>query len=66
MIWALKERGNGQKITAETNELMPLFIAFAFSIDFAQDPRSRSINDAIARSYDDGTYNELSTKWLKQ
>ena len=66
MAMATKERNKGQKITAETNDLMPLFSAYAFSNDFSQDPRSRSINDAIARSYYDGTYNELSFKWLKQ
>lgn len=66
MAQAIKVRGNGQKITAKTKELMPLFSAYAFSNKFAQDPRSRSINDAIARSYYDGTYNELNIKWLKQ
>ena len=66
MAQAIKERQHGQKITAKTNDLMPLFIAYAFSNDFSEDHRSRSINDAIARSYYDGTYNELSIKWIKQ
>ena len=66
MAQAIKERHNAQKITAKTNDLMPLFIAYAFSNEFSEDPRSRSINDAIARSYYDGTYNELSIKWIKQ
>jgi ABC-type amino acid transport substrate-binding protein len=65
MARATEERQNGHTIIAETNDLMPLFSAYAFSNTFSQDPRSRSINDAIARSYYDGTYNELNIKWLQ-
>tara|TARA_Y100000385_G_C12510660_1_gene391126 strand:- start:223 stop:477 length:255 start_codon:yes stop_codon:yes gene_type:complete len=45
--------------------VMPLFMAFAISKKFHQDPRSSSINDAIARSYYDGTYTDLSQHWLQ-
>ena len=66
MSSATEERQDEQQIITETNDVMPLFIAYAFSDNFSQDPRSRSINDAIARSYYDGTYNQLSIKWLKR
>ena len=45
---------------------MPPFIAYIFSDKFSQNPRSRNINDAISRSYYDGTYNEPNIKRLKQ
>ena len=48
-----------------SESIMPIFIAFAMSKDFQKDPRSSSINDAIARSYYDGTYARLSQKWLE-
>ncbi len=53
------------KVAAASGELMPLFMAFAFSNDFNDDPRSRQIDDAISRSYYDGTYTKLQQHWLK-
>ena len=53
------------KVTAASGNLMPLFMAFAFSNDFNDDPRSRQIDDAISRSYYDGTYTKLQQHWLK-
>lgn len=48
-----------------SERVMPLFMAFAISKEFKEDPRMRSINDAIARSYYDGTYTHLSQYWLQ-
>lgn len=48
-----------------SKSIMPIFIAFAISKKFQEDPRSSSINDAIARSYYDGTYAKLSKSWLE-
>jgi ABC-type amino acid transport substrate-binding protein len=53
------------KVAAASAELMPLFMAFVFSNDFNDDPRSRQIDDAISRSYYDGTYTKLQQHWLK-
>ena len=50
---------------AASASVMPLFMAFAISKKFQKDPRSNSINDAIARSYYDGTYTDLSQHWLQ-
>jgi len=43
-----------------------LFMAFAISDQFGKDPRSRIINDGIARSYYDGTHAKLSRIWLQE
>ena len=53
------------KVTAASDKLMTLFMAFAISDQFSLDPRSRDINDAIARSYYDGSHAKLSRIWLK-
>lgn len=53
-----------QQITASSETLTTLFIAFGFSKQFLNDPRARIINDAIARSYYDGTHSSLSRSWL--
>jgi ABC-type amino acid transport substrate-binding protein len=52
------------KVAAASEELMPLFMAFAISNNFNDDPRSRQIDDAISRSYYDGTYTKLQQHWL--
>lgn len=53
------------KVTAASGNLMPLFMAFAFSNRFSDNPRARQIDDAISRSYYDGTYTKLQRHWLK-
>ena len=53
------------KVTAASDKLMTLFMAFAISDQFSLDPRSRDINDAIARSYYDGSHAKLSRIWLE-
>lgn len=53
------------KVAAASENLMPLFMAFGISNRFKEDPRSRTINDAIARSYYDGSYARLSKQWLR-
>ena len=45
---------------------MTLFMAFAISDSFSRDPRAAAINDAIARSYYDGSYARLSGIWLRE
>ena len=52
------------KVTAASEKLMTLFMAFAISDQFGKDPRSREINDGIARSYYDGSHAKLSRIWL--
>ena len=54
------------KVSAATDELMTLFMAFAISDSFSQDPRAAAINDAIARSYYDGSHAKLSRIWLRE
>jgi len=53
------------KVVAASENLMPLFMAFGISNRFKEDPRSRTINDAIARSYYDGNHAQLSKQWLR-
>ena len=53
------------KVSAASEKLMTLFMAFAFSKNFSKDQRALAINDAIARSYYDGTHAKLSRIWLR-
>ena len=54
------------KVSAASDVLMTLFMAFAISDSFSRDPRAAAINDAIARSYYDGSYARLSRIWLRE
>jgi ABC-type amino acid transport substrate-binding protein len=54
------------KVVAASGELMPLLMAFGFSNQFNEDPRSKILNAAISRSYYDGTYSKLQKHWLKE
>ncbi|QVV66655.1 transporter substrate-binding domain-containing protein [Synechococcus sp. LA31] len=54
------------KVVAASGELMPLLMAFGFSNQFNEDPRSKILNAAISRSYYDGTYSKLQKRWLKE
>lgn len=55
----------GAKVSAASEKLMTLFMAFALSENFSKDQRALAINDAIARSYYDGTHAKLSRIWLR-
>ena len=61
---ALKAMPPEPKVTPASEKLMTLFMAFAISDQFGKDPRSRMINDGIARSYYDGSHAKLSRIWL--
>lgn len=52
------------KVSAASGALMPLFMAFAFSNRFSQDPRAQAINIGISRSYYDGSYSKLKQHWM--
>lgn len=54
------------EVSATTEKLMTLFMAFAISDAFGKDPRAGAINDAIARSYYDGSHAKLSRSWLRE
>ena len=55
----------GEKVSAASDRLMTLFMDFAFSKNFSKDQRALAINDAIARSYYDGTHAKLSRILLR-
>ena len=61
---ALKSMPPKPKVTPASGKLMTLFMAFAISDQFSRDPRSRAINDGIARSYYDGSHAKLSRIWM--
>ncbi len=63
---ALKMMPPEPKVAPASEKLMTLFMAFAISDQFGKDPRSRMINDGIARSYYDGTHAKLSRIWLME
>ena len=52
------------KITPTSGPLMTMFMAYGLSKKFSQDPRATTINDAISRSYYNGTHAALSRTWL--
>lgn len=52
------------RVKAASGSLMTSFTAFAASKEFAADQRFQVINDAIARSYYDGTYSKLMQTWM--
>jgi polar amino acid transport system substrate-binding protein len=52
------------RLKTASGSLMTLFMAFGASNEFAMDQRFQGINDAIARSYYDGTYSKLRQSWL--
>ena len=62
---ALKTMPPEPKVSPASEKLMTLFMAFAISDQFGKDPRSRAINDGIARSYYDGSHAKLSRIWLR-
>ncbi len=66
MQTALQQTPPTLKIKPTSETLTTLFIAYGMSKKFLDDPRSGAINDAIARSYYDGTYTKLSQTWLQQ
>ena len=66
MQTALQQMPSTLNIQPTSETLTTLFIAYGISKNFLDDPRSGAINDAIARSYYDGTYTKLSQSWLRQ
>ena len=66
MQTALKQMPQTLNIKSTSETLTTLFIAYGMSKKFLDDPRSGAINDAIARSYYDGTYTKLRQTWLQQ
>ena len=52
------------RITAASGPLMTMFMAYGLSKKFSRDPRATMINDAISRSYYNGTHATLSRTWL--
>ncbi|WP_114993852.1 ABC transporter substrate-binding protein [Synechococcus sp. UW179A] len=66
MQTALQQMPSAPNIKPTSKTLTTLFIAYGMSKNFLDDPRSSAINDAIARSYYDGTYTKLSQTWLRQ
>ena len=66
MQTALQQMPSALNIQPTSETLTTLFIAYGISENFLDDPRSGAINDAIARSYYDGTYTKLSQSWLRE
>ncbi|QNI56654.1 bacterial extracellular solute-binding s/ 3 family protein [Synechococcus sp. BIOS-E4-1] len=66
MQTALQQTPYSLNIKPTSETLTTLFIAYGMSKNFLDDPRSGAINDAIARSYYDGTYAKLSQTWLRK
>lgn len=66
MKTALRTMPPEPKISAASDKLMTLFMAFAISEEFNRDERAQTINDAIARSYYDGSHAKLSRIWMQR
>ena len=66
MKTALRTMPPEPKISAASDKLMTLFMAFAISEEFNRDERAQAINDAIARSYYDGSHAKLSRIWMQR
>ena len=66
MQTALQQMPSVLNVQPTSETLTTLFIAYGISKNFLDDPRSGAINDAIARSYYDGTYTKLSQSWLRE
>ena len=66
MLTALQQMPPTLNIKPTSETLTTLFIAYGMSKKFLDDPRAGAVNDAIARSYYDGTYTKLSQTWLQQ
>ena len=66
MQTALQQTPSTLNVKPTSETLTTLYVAYGMSKEFLDDPRSGAINDAIARSYYDGTYTKLSQTWLNQ
>ena len=66
MQTALQQTPYSLNIKPTSETLTTIFIAYGMSKNFLDDPRSGAVNDAITRSYYDGTYTKLSQTWLRK